>query len=302
MEKLEIKDKERKKKRVLIIFYRYLFFLIGSVMLVILQSFLGKSSNLPYYFLSILVIFLIVVSVCIGLSYIVYKIICIEHIDILGLEEENKCKFFDTVCCVNIAIESLKSAYQIRLEDSTAIKYGLYTEEQLIAKEGGLDLGEVWIVSYDLTAEALDSQQARVREGNLKKGIKYRMFYINDRTQKYSELRDNIDKLDKRYNRKMKLYPYENPISIYTFLFSLFGIIMFTDQEGRVKEAFFTLYSSNDKIKEPIYMKMSYCMEKKYNKILNSIKVSARNPRAKQKTNRKEIKTKGILKFFKNNF
>lgn len=56
---------------------------------------------------------------------------------------------------------------------------------------------------------------------------------------------------------------------------------MLTDEDGSVKEAFFTLYSSNDKIKEPIYIKMSYCMERKYNKILYSIKRTARNPREK---------------------
>ena len=295
MKKQKIKDKKIKKSKIAVI-VRICFVMIISVMWIILQSFLENNNSSEYYILLVGAIIIIVFIMFLLISIFLIFVLNISNSAFAGMPQEKQCQHFNAVCCVNLAIDSLKSAYRIRLDDNVATRYGLYSEEQLIEKEGNINQGEVWIVSYDLTAEALENQQARIREMNIKKGIKYRLFYINDDTQKYGELQDNIKMLDKRYNRKMRLYPYEKPISIFSFLFSLFGIIMLTDEDGLVKEAFFTLYSSNDKIKEPIYIKMSYCMERKYNKILYSIKRTARNPREKNYNNvfskiRKKIRT-----------
>ncbi len=280
MEKQKIKERKLKKSKIAVI-VRICFVIFISVMWIILQSFIGNENGSEYYIVLVGATIIIVFIMHLLISRFIVFVLNISNSAFANMPQEKQCQHFNSVCCVNLAIDSLKSAYRIRLDDNVATRYGLYSEEQLIEKEGNINQGEVWIVSYDLTAEALENQQARIREMNIKKGIKYRLFYINDDAQKYGELQDNIKILDKRYNRKMKLYPYEKPISIFSFLFSLFGIIMLTDEDGLVKEAFFTLYSSNDKIKEPIYIKMSYCMERKYNKILNSIKQTARNPREK---------------------
>lgn len=278
MEKKKNRDKKIKNSKIVVIM-RICFVIFISVMWIILQSFLGNGNGSEYYIVLVGAIIIIVFIMHLLISKFLVFVLNISSSAFNSVPQENQCKHFNAICCVNLAIDSLKSAYRIRLDDNVATKYGLYSEEQLIEKEANINQGEVWIVSYDLTAEALENQQARIREINIKKGIKYRLFYINDDEQKYGELQDNIEILDKRYNKRMKLYPYEKPISIFSFLFSLFGIIMLVDENGFVKEAFFTLYSSNDKIKEPIYMKMSYCMERKYNKILYSIKQTARNPR-----------------------
>lgn len=280
MEKQHIKDKKIMKSKIAVI-VRICLVIFISVMWIILQSFLGNENNSEYYMVLVGAIVIVVFIMHLLISKFLIFVLNISSSAFDNVPQEKRCQHFSSVCCVNLAIDSLKSAYRIRLDDNVATRYGLYSEEQLIEKEGNINQGEVWIVSYDLTAEALENQQARMREINIKKGIKYRLFYINDDAQKYGELQDNIKILDNRYNRKMKLYPYEKPISIFSFLFSLFGIIMFTDEDGLVKEAFFILYSSNDKIKEPIYIRMSYCMERKYNKILYSIKQTARNPREK---------------------
>lgn len=272
------------KSKILII-VRICFVICTSVIWIILQSLLGNDNSSENFIL--LVIAIIVIIFCMHLlisGFLVYAL-NIPNNTFANMQQGKPCQYFNAVCCVDLAMDSLKSAYRIRLDDNNATKYGLYSEEQLVEKEANINQGEVWIVSYDLTAEALENQQARIREMNIRKGIKYRLFYINDDAQKYGELQDNIKILDKRYNKKMKLYPYEKPISIFSFLFSLFGIIMLIDEDGLVKEAFFTLYSSNDRIKEPIYIKMSYCMERKYNKILYSIKQTARNPREKSHDN-----------------
>lgn len=280
MEKQNIKDKKMMKSKIAVIL-RICLVIFISVMWIILQSFLGNKNSSEYYMVLVGAIIIVVFIMHLLISKFLIFILNISSSAFDNVPQEKRCQHFSSVCCVNLAIDSLKSAYRIRLDDNVATRYGLYSEEQLIEKEGNINQGEVWIVSYDLTAEALENQQARMREMNIKKGIKYRLFYINDDAQKYGELQDNIKILDNRYNRKMKLYPYEKPISIFSFLFSLFGIIMFTDEDGLAKEAFFILYSSNDKIKEPIYIKMSYCMGRKYNKILYSIKQTARNPREK---------------------
>lgn len=304
MRKRKIKDKKMEKSKFTVIL-RICAVIFTSVMWIILQSFLGNENRHEYYIVVVIAIMIIVFTMFFLISSFLLYVLNISNNALANASQEGQCQHFNTVCCVNLAIDSLKSAYRIRLDDNVATRYGLYSEEQLIEKESNINKGEVWIVSYDLTAEALENQQARIREMNIKKGIKYRLFYINDDTQKYSELQDNIKILDERYNKKMKLYPYEKPISIFSFLFSLFGIIMLTDEDGLVKEAFFTLYSSNDKIKEPIYIKMSYCMERKYNKILYSIKNTARNPREKSNYNhiskmRKKIeKTTELFGFLK---
>lgn len=282
MEKQNIKDKKSNESKIAIII-RICITISAPVIWIIWQSFLGNGNrdSFVHYIFTVVVIIIVMFIMYFGISGFLIFVLNISNSAFSNISKENRCQHFNSVCCVNLAIDSLKSAYRIRLDDNVAARYGLFSEEQLIEKEGNINRGEVWIVSYDLTAEALENQQARIRQTNIKKGIKYRLFYINDNTQKYGELQDNIKTLDERYNKKMKLYPYEKPISIFSFLFSLFGIIMFTDEDGLVKEAFFTLYSSNDKIKEPIYIKMSYCMERKYNKILSSIKRNARNPREK---------------------
>lgn len=285
MAKQDINNKKVNKKKITVIF-RICFIIFVSVMWIILQSFLANDNSAEYYIIIVFFIAFIIFMMFFLISGTIFFILNIPSKSINNVQQEEQCKHFNMICCVNLAIDSLKSAYRIRLDDNVAIKYGLYSEEQLIEKESNINQGEVWIVSYDLTAEALENQHARIREMNIKKGIKYRLFYISDYKQKYGELQDNIQKLDERYNKKMKLYPYEKPISIFTFLFSLFGILMITDEYGMVKESFFALYSSNDKIKEPIYIKMSYCMERKYNQILCSIKNTARNPREKQHKNR----------------
>lgn len=280
MKKQNVKDNKLKKSKIAVI-ARICFVIFISVMWIILQSFLGNENGSEYYIVLVGAIIIMVFIMHLLISKFLVFVINIPNSAFTSMPKEKQCQHFNSVCCVNLAIDSLKSAYRIRLDDNVATRYGLYSEEQLIEKESNINKGEVWIVSYDLTAETLENQQARIREMNIKKGIKYKLFYINDDAQKYGELQDNIRILDKRYNKKMKLYPYEKPISIFSFLFSLFGIIMLINEDGSVKEAFFTLYSSNDKIKEPIYIKMSYCMERKYNKILCSIKRTARNPREK---------------------
>lgn len=295
------KDKKNKKSKLAVI-VRICFVILISVMWIILQSLLGSNISFGYYIILVIATIFIIFTVFVLISSFFAFVLNISNSAYIVIPQERQCQHFSTICCVNLAIDSLKSAYRIRLDNNTATKYGLYSEEQLIEKESNIAHGEVWIVSYDLTAEALENQQVRIREMNIKKGIKYRLFYINNDTQKYGELQDNIKILDKRYHKKMKLYPYEKPISIFGFLFSLFGIIMFTDEDGVVKEAFFTLYSSNDKIKEPIYIKMSYCMERKYNKILYSIKSTAKNPREKNYHDRfleMRKKAKKIINGFK---
>lgn len=280
MKKNKSKSEKIEKSKISII-ARIYFIIFVSVMWILLQSFLGNNSSSGYYIVIIFAVIIVIFTIFVLMSGFLAYILNVSNKVFSSVSQEKQCKYFNTFCCVDFAIDSLKSAYKIRLDDNVATKYSLYSEEQLIEKESNIKQGEVWIVSYDLTAEALENQQARIREINIKKGIKYKLFYINDDAQKYGELQDNIRILDKRYNKKMKLYPYEKPISIFSFLFSLFGIIMLINEDGSVKEAFFTLYSSNDKIKEPIYIKMSYCMEQKYNKILCSIKRTARNPREK---------------------
>lgn len=260
---------------------RLCFLAIVSVGWIVLQSFVGNNSYELSILLVVAITVLIFVTYLLTSKFLLY-VLGISNVAFATISEEEMCPNYNNICCVNLAIDSLKSAYRIRLDDNAVVKYGLYSEEQLIEIEGRMEQGEVWIVSYDLTAETLENQQSRIRERNINKKIKYRLFYINDDAQKYGELQDNIKLLDRRYNQKMKLYPYEKPISIFSFLFSLFGIIMFINEEGRVNEAFFTLYSSNEKIKEPIYIKMSYCMEQKYNKILYSIMKAAKESRRKR--------------------
>lgn len=279
------KQKTRSRKTGFFTFLRICLLILVSVGWIILQSFLGSENTSNSYIFTVFIVIFFVFTVFFLISFFAVLLLRVLNTTFTKAIEKDRCQYFNTICCVNLAIDSLKSAYRIRLDDSVATKYGLYSEEQLIEKEGNINQGEVWIVSYDLTAEAQENHKTQVREMNIKKGVKYRLFYINDNAEKYGELQDNIKLLDARYNKKMKLYPYEKPISIFSFLFSLFGIIMLTDKEGLVKEAFFTLYSSNDKIKEPIYIKMSYCMERKYNKILYSIMKSARNPRDKNYNN-----------------
>lgn len=254
--------------------------LVLMVLLAVLESFLGEDIKGWKYFIIVLVTLLVLMMVFIFITKAILSIAQIQYLDINSFSVEEMCHHFNnTVCCVNMAIDSLKSAYLIRLDDEIAQKYNLFSKDQLLERERGVEKGEVWMISYDMTAEALDGEEAKIREYNLKNGIKYRLFYINNPRQKYSEVQDNIYQMEKKYKGKMKLYPYEKQISIFSFLFTLFGIIMFLDQDKNVYDAYFMLHSSNDKIKEPIYMRMSYCMEKKYNKILRSIMDEARNPR-----------------------
>lgn len=192
-----------------------------------------------------------------------------------------KCKYGEYVCCAKLALETIQGDYDLILDKTIATKYNLYTESEIIEKESSFSCGEIWVFSYDLTTEVLDDIASTTVRDNLKKGITYREFYIDDSLDSYGNAESNRKRMEKWYsdvrksggNEHLFFYPYSNPNSMLNYMFALFGIVLYIEKvnDSDVIQAYFSLRSTNSRVKKPIYVKMPYCMTNKYYRILNNI-------------------------------
>lgn len=193
----------------------------------------------------------------------------------------HKCKYEDKICCANIAIDAIKGDHMFSLNRDIANKYNLVTEKELIEYESSFRHGEIWIFSYDLTTEVLEDSASRSVKNNLKKGIVYREFYIDDADNIAGNATANRKKMEEWYQgvcvaedeNKLFFYPYHNPDSMLNFIFALFGIVLYIKNPGHSTtiDAYFSLRSADSRVKNPIYVRMPYCMTNRYYRILKNI-------------------------------
>lgn len=252
------------------------------VILKIIDNLLGNGIPLLEYCVVCLIIIFSMSVFYICVAAVVTKIDAIlDHkYNETSYSASEKCKYGEYVCCAKLAIETIQGDYDLVLDRTIATMYNLYTENEIIEKESSFCNGEIWVFSYDLTTEVLgDIASSAVRE-NLKKGITYREFYI-DNSELYGNAEDNRKRMEKWYSdvrsingdEHLFFYPYSNPNSMLNYMFALFGIVLYIENvnETNIIQAYFSLRSTNSRVKKPIYVKMPHCMTNKYYRILDSI-------------------------------
>jgi len=253
------------------------------VALKIIDTLLGSGIPLLEYCIVCFVVIIIT-----GSFYVLVTVIITRVDDILDhrynetkYSSSEKCKYGEYVCCAKLALDTIQGDYDLVLDKNIAQQYNLYTEKEIIELESNFDKGEVWIFSYDLTTEVLDGTAQNMVKANLKKGVVYREFYIADDMNSYGSAEFNRKKMEKWYEssrihnnqERLFFYPYNNPNSMLNYMFALFGIVLYIEDVNNADsiQAYFSLRSTNSRVKKPIYVKMPHCMTNKYYRILYSI-------------------------------
>lgn len=250
------------------------------IILKIVDNFLGNDVPIIEYMYTCAII---IVSVCIVYICLVYTIIkLLTKLDHKFTSSEfpiaEKCKYDDRICCANLAINALKGDFSFSLDKTIAETYNLVSEEELMKYEASFNDGEIWIFSYDLTTEVLQDAASKTFIKNLKKGVTYREFYIEDTDEITGNASTNRKKMEEWYReadskngvKNLYFYPYNNPDSMLNYIFALFGIALYIKSSAQI-DAYFSLRSSDSRIKQPIYVKMPYCMTNRYYRIFKSI-------------------------------
>lgn len=229
-----------------------------------------------------------IIIILMGVFYVSIAIVITKIDDVLdhrynetSYSSSEKCKYGEYVCCAKLALESIQGDYDLILDRSIANQYNLFTEEEIIKKESSFSKGEIWIFSYDLTTEVLGDIASDTVKRNLSKGIVYREFYIADNPGTFGNSEFNRKRMENWYETAriqngencLKFYPYNNPNSMLNYIFALFGIVLYIEDVENTDtiQAYFSLRSTNSRVKKPIYVKMPHCMTNKYYRILYSI-------------------------------
>lgn len=258
--------------------------LIGTlslfIILKIIDSFLGNGVPIVEYVYTCAIIIISVCVVYIILSCIIIKLLSqLNHKFIYSeFPIVEKCKYDDRICCANLAINALKGDFFFSLDQRIAKIYNLVSEEELMKYESSFNDGEIWIFSYDLTTEVLQDAASKIFIKNLKKGVTYREFYIEDTDEITGNAANNRKKMEEWYKdadskngiQNLYFYPYNNPDSMLNYIFALFGIALYIKSPTQI-EAYFSLRSSDSRVKQPIYVKMPYCMTNRYYRIFKNI-------------------------------
>ena len=272
-----------KNKGFLKAFLSLIFPLIAFVALKIIDNLMGDGIPLIEYCLVCLVIIVLVTSFFFVIAVAITKIdeILAHKYNETNCSTTEKCKYGEYVCCAKLALETIQGDYDLILDQTIAKQYNLHTEAEIISKESSFDKGEVWVFSYDLTTEVLGDIASETVKNNLEKGIVYREFYITSQNGEFWNAELNRKRMEKWYQKArihsgqncLEFYPYDNPHSMLNYMFALFGIVLYirdVDNSDTI-DAYFSLRSTNSRVKKPIYVKMPYCMTKKYYGILHSI-------------------------------
>lgn len=193
-----------------------------------------------------------------------------------AVDPEFYCNISNKICYAKVALNTIKGDYKLTLSGDVAKNFNLYTEEEILKKEKKFTGTEIWVLSYDLTTEALNDKASKIVSDNLKKKIIYREFYIEET----SNGRQNQEKMEELYadyvsdkDKRLFFYPYKCSGSTLNCLYSLYGIVIYISKSYRTThlEAYFSIRASNPKVKYPIYVKMPYCMTNKHHSILKDI-------------------------------
>lgn len=272
-----------KNKGFLKAFLSLIFPLLAFVALKIIDNLMGDGVPLIEYCLVCLVIIVLMTSFFFVIAVAVTKIdeILDHKYNETNCSTTEKCKYGEYVCCAKLALETIQGDYDLILDQTIAKQYNLHTEAEIISKESSFDKGEVWVFSYDLTTEVLGDIASETVKNNLEKGIVYREFYITSQNGEFWNAELNRKRMEKWYQKArihsgqncLEFYPYDNPHSMLNYMFALFGIVLYirdVDNSDTI-DAYFSLRSTNSRVKKPIYVKMPYCMTKKYYGILHSI-------------------------------
>lgn len=272
-----------KTKSFLKAFLSLIFPVISFVALKIIDNILGDGIPLIEYCIVCLIIIVFIVSF---FFVVVVSVTKINEILDYKYNETNcstaeKCKYGEYICCVKLALETIQGDYNLILDQAIAKRYNLFTESEIIKKESSFEKGEIWVFSYDLTTEVFDDIASETVKNNLEKGIVYREFYISDKLGAFGNAEFNRKKMEKRYKKArmhtgqncLMFYPYNNLNGMLNYIFALFGIVLYIKDVDNFDtiEAYFSLRSTNSRVKKPIYVKMPHCMTNKYYGILCSI-------------------------------
>ena len=272
-----------KNKGFLKAFLSLIFPTISFVALKIIDNLLGNGISLIEYCLVCLVIVFLMTAFFFVIAVAITKIdeILDHKYNETNCSTTEKCKYGEYVCCAKLALETIQGDYDLILDSTIARQYNLFTESEIIKKESDFINGEIWIFSYDLTTEVLGDIASTTVENNWKKGVVYREFYISDKQNDFERAEMNRKKMEKTYQQAqipkgkkcLEFYPYSDPNSMLSYMFALFGIVLYikdVDNPDTI-EAYFSLRSTNGRVKKPIYVKMPHCMTNKYYSILSNI-------------------------------
>lgn len=264
-------------------FFSLILPLLAFIALKIIDNLMGDGIPLIEYCLVCLVIIVLMASSFLVVAVAVTKIdeILDHKYNETNCSTTEKCKYGEYVCCAKLAIETIQGDYDLILDQAIAKQYNLHTETEIISKESSFDKGEIWVFSYDLTTEVLGDIASETVKNNLEKGVVYREFYISSPNREFWNAELNRKRMEKWYQKArtqsghncLEFYPYDNPNSMLNYMFALFGIVLYikdVDNSDTI-DAYFSLRSTNSRVKKPIYVKMPHCMTKKYYGILHNI-------------------------------
>ena len=271
------------RNKVLKAFLSLIFPVISFVALKIVDNFLGEGIPfLEYCIVCLIVIFLMIAC----FSIVAVAVTKIDEILDHKYNETNcstaeKCQYSENICCAKLALETIQGDYDLILDPEIAKEYNLRSESEIIEKEAAFNSGEAWVFSYDLTTEVLGDDASETVKSNLEEGVVYREFYISDKGDGFKNAEFNRKRMEKWYKDAricsgrecLFFYPYDNPNSMLNYMFALFGIVLYINDVNNFDtiEAYFSLRSSNSRVKKPIYVKMPRCMTNKYYSILDNI-------------------------------
>ncbi|MCM0239829.1 hypothetical protein J8L13_20870 [Bacteroides fragilis] len=243
-----------------------------SYLFKIMEGDVKGGMSLKQYILMVTVSIIIVSIVYFSLVWIIlYKKNAIGYIlDRVGVNVDLYCYKYDRICYVKEAINAIKGNYKLTLNSDIAEKYNLFTEKDILEKEKKFKGEEIWVLSYDLTTESLEDETAEIVKSNLKKGIIYREFYVDNSNANLNKIK--MQKKYEEYTDKLFFYSYSDPNGTLNCLYALYGIVIYKGPKENNLDAYFSLRSSNPKVTYPIYVKMPFCMTRKHYNILNKIK------------------------------
>lgn len=273
-----------KNKKTFKAFLSLIFPVFSFIALKIVDNLLGNGIPLLEYCVVSSTIIVSMVTTFFILTVVVIKVddILDHRYNETDCPVTEKCKYNEDICCAKLALETIQGDYDLILDQTIARQYNLFSEDEIIEKESSFNQGEIWVFSYDLTTEVLGDSASQTVANNLKKGIVYREFYIDTRlNEAYGNVAINRRRMEKWYEHVRRcngkecllFYPYTNPDSLLNYMFALFGIVLYitdTDNPDSI-DAFFSLRSTNSRVKKPIYVKMPHCMTNNYYGILINI-------------------------------
>jgi len=190
-------------------------------------------------------------------------------------------------CCVTECLRLLKQNDKIKgfISDKTLEDYKLKTAENMNKFETAFneDDNEVWVFSYDLASEVLGDSSQNIAIGNMKKGVKYVEFFL-DNQKNHGRIEKNkyilLNNIPTKSRDKVEFVPIkeipikENSGDEINILSRLFGSIIFIEKkEDHPMEitSFFSLRGDGGFKKDPIYFKMPSCMRDGYYNYFKSI-------------------------------